>query len=139
MFKKMMESEPRYTTIINWMQMLLLRELEKGETFASLLNIHTGDIHVVPTHLVFPLFRQGKKSWSKSTGQKCSSPPRPTESGGSDTLLESEPRYTTIINCIRLPILYSAEYRDVLEMVYEMFVFKQQKIIINQRRVSDPY
>jgi hypothetical protein len=52
------------------MQMLLLRELEKGETFASLLNIHTG----------------------------------------------SEPRYTTIINCIRLPILYSAEYRDVLEI-----------------------
>jgi hypothetical protein len=52
-------------------------ELEKGETFASLLNIHTGDIHVVPTHLVFPFFRQGKKSWSKSTGQKCSSPPRP--------------------------------------------------------------
>ena len=53
-------------------------------------------------------------------------------------MMESEPRYTTIINCIRLPILYSAEYRDVLEMVYEMFVFKQQKIIINQRRVSDP-
>ena len=32
---------------------LLLRELKKGETFASLLNIHGGDIRVVPTHLVF--------------------------------------------------------------------------------------
>jgi hypothetical protein len=31
---------------------LLLRELKKGETFASLLNIHSGDIRVVPTHLV---------------------------------------------------------------------------------------
>ena len=31
---------------------LLLRELKKGETFASLLNIHGGDIRVVPTHLV---------------------------------------------------------------------------------------
>ena len=31
---------------------LLLRELEKDETFASLLNIHGGDIRVVPTHLV---------------------------------------------------------------------------------------
>jgi len=27
-------------------------ELKKGETFASLLNIHRGDIRVVPTHLV---------------------------------------------------------------------------------------
>ena len=27
-------------------------ELRKGETFASLLNIHSGDIRVVPTHLV---------------------------------------------------------------------------------------
>jgi hypothetical protein len=32
---------------------LLLRDLEKGETFASLLNIHGRDICVVPTHLVF--------------------------------------------------------------------------------------
>jgi hypothetical protein len=32
---------------------LLLRELKKGETFASLLNIHGRDIRVVPTHLVF--------------------------------------------------------------------------------------
>jgi len=32
---------------------LLLSELKKGETFASLLNIHGGDIRVVPTHLVF--------------------------------------------------------------------------------------
>ena len=32
---------------------LLLRELKKGETFASLLNIHGGDIRVIPTHLVF--------------------------------------------------------------------------------------
>ena len=32
---------------------LLLRELKKGETFASLLNIHGGDIRVVPTHLVY--------------------------------------------------------------------------------------
>ena len=31
---------------------LLLRELIKGEKFASLLNIHGGDIRVVPTHLV---------------------------------------------------------------------------------------
>jgi energy-converting hydrogenase Eha subunit E len=31
---------------------LLLRELKKGETFVSLLNIHGGDIRVVPTHLV---------------------------------------------------------------------------------------
>ncbi len=31
---------------------LLLRELKKGETFASFLNIHGGDIRVVPTHLV---------------------------------------------------------------------------------------
>ena len=31
---------------------LLLRELKKGETFASLLNIQGGDIHVVLTHLV---------------------------------------------------------------------------------------
>ena len=31
---------------------LLLRELKMGETFASLLNIHGGDIRVVPTHLV---------------------------------------------------------------------------------------
>ena len=35
---------------------LLLRELKKGETFASLLNIHGGDIRVVPTHLVFNIF-----------------------------------------------------------------------------------
>jgi hypothetical protein len=34
---------------------LLLRELKKGETFASLLNIDGGDIRVVPTHLVFIL------------------------------------------------------------------------------------
>jgi len=26
--------------------------LKKGETFASLINIHGGDIRVVPTHLV---------------------------------------------------------------------------------------
>ena len=32
---------------------LLLGELKKGETFASLLNIHGGDIRVVPTHLFF--------------------------------------------------------------------------------------
>ena len=32
---------------------LLLRELKKGETFASLLNIHGRDIRVVVTHLVF--------------------------------------------------------------------------------------
>jgi len=31
---------------------LLLRELKKGEIFASLLNIQGGDIRVVPTHLV---------------------------------------------------------------------------------------
>ena len=31
---------------------LLLSELRKGETFASLLNIHGGDIRVVPAHLV---------------------------------------------------------------------------------------
>jgi len=31
---------------------LLLRELKKGETFASILNIHGEDIRVVPTHLV---------------------------------------------------------------------------------------
>jgi len=31
---------------------LLLRELKKGETFESLLNIHGVDIRVVPTHLV---------------------------------------------------------------------------------------
>jgi hypothetical protein len=31
-------------------------ELKKGETFASLLNIHGGDIHVVPTHLDFVFF-----------------------------------------------------------------------------------
>ena len=31
---------------------LLLRELKKSETFASLLNIHGGVIHVVLTHLV---------------------------------------------------------------------------------------
>ena len=31
---------------------LLPRELKKGETFASLLNIHGGDIRVVPTNLV---------------------------------------------------------------------------------------
>ena len=31
---------------------LLLRELKKGETFAS-LNIHGGDIRGVPTHLLF--------------------------------------------------------------------------------------
>ena len=32
---------------------LLLRELKKDETFASLLNIHGRDIRVVPTLLVF--------------------------------------------------------------------------------------
>ena len=32
---------------------LLLRELKKDETYASLLNIHGGNIRVVPTHLVF--------------------------------------------------------------------------------------
>jgi hypothetical protein len=32
---------------------LLLRELKKGETSANLLNIHGGDIRVVPTHLFF--------------------------------------------------------------------------------------
>ena len=42
---------------------LLLRELKKGETFASLLNIHGGDIRVIPTHLVYfaggmPLYKQ---------------------------------------------------------------------------------
>ena len=63
------------------MQMLLLRELEKGETFASLLNIHAGDIHVAPTHLVF-LFFVREKFESKSTGQKNSSSPLPTESVG---------------------------------------------------------
>jgi len=31
-------------------------ELKKAETFASLLNIHGGDIRVVPTHLVIFLF-----------------------------------------------------------------------------------
>ena len=31
---------------------LLLKELKRGETFASLLNIHDVDISVVPTHLV---------------------------------------------------------------------------------------
>ena len=35
---------------------LLLKELKKGETFASLLNIHGGDIRVVLTHLVFIKF-----------------------------------------------------------------------------------
>jgi len=34
---------------------LLLRELKKGETFASLLNIHGGGILVVPTHLVLEM------------------------------------------------------------------------------------
>jgi hypothetical protein len=53
-------------------------------------------------------------------------------------MIESEPRYTTIVSCLRIPVLYVTEYLDVLEMVYEMFVFKQQKIIINQHRVSDP-
>ena len=53
-------------------------------------------------------------------------------------MIESEPRYTTIVSCLRIPVLYATEYLDVLEMVYEMFVFKQQKIIINQHRVSDP-
>jgi hypothetical protein len=38
---------------------LLLRDLEKGETFASLLNIHGGDIRVVPTHLVY-LYQDNK-------------------------------------------------------------------------------
>jgi hypothetical protein len=32
---------------------LLFVALKKGETIASLLNIHGGDIRVVPTHLVF--------------------------------------------------------------------------------------
>jgi hypothetical protein len=40
---------------------LLLRELKKGETFASLLNIHGGDIRVVPTHLVSHLFDHSHK------------------------------------------------------------------------------
>ena len=53
-------------------------------------------------------------------------------------MIESEPRYTTIVSCLRLPVLYAPEYLDELEMVYELFVFKQQKIIINQHRVSDP-
>ena len=35
---------------------LLLKELKKGETFASLLNIHGRDIRVVLTHLVFIKF-----------------------------------------------------------------------------------
>jgi hypothetical protein len=35
---------------------LLLRKLKKGETFASLLNIHGGDIRFVLTHLVFLFF-----------------------------------------------------------------------------------
>ena len=30
-----------------------MRELKKGETFASVRNIHSGDIRVVPTHLGF--------------------------------------------------------------------------------------
>ena len=42
---------------INWNSFvilsLILRELKKGEAFAKLLNIHGGDIRVVPTHLVF--------------------------------------------------------------------------------------
>ena len=40
---------------------LLLRELKKYETFASLLNIHGGDIRVVPAHLV----------WTKYLEMKC--------------------------------------------------------------------
>ena len=40
---------------------LLLRELKQGETFSSLLNIHGGDIRVVPTHLV----------WTKYLEMKC--------------------------------------------------------------------
>ena len=43
---------------------LLLRELKKGETFASLLNIHGGDIRVVPTHLVSHLFDHSQVSIS---------------------------------------------------------------------------
>ena len=34
-----------------------LGELKKGETFASLLNIHGGDIRVVATHLGFITIR----------------------------------------------------------------------------------
>ena len=45
---------------------LLLRELKKGETFASLLNIHDGDIRVVPTHLFFSV-----NSLIKSLLEKC--------------------------------------------------------------------
>jgi hypothetical protein len=119
------------------MQMLLLRELEKGETFASLLNIHTGDIHVVPTHLVFPFFRQGKKSWSKSTGQKCSSSPRPTESGGSDTLcwliiifccLNTNISYT-ISNTSR----YSAEYNigNLIQLIIVVYRGSLSIIFLN--------
>jgi small neutral amino acid transporter SnatA (MarC family) len=45
---------------------LLLRELKKGETFASLLNIHDGDIRVVPTHLVcFSAMHAALRSKSK--------------------------------------------------------------------------
>jgi len=51
---------------------------------------------------------------------------------------ENDWKWTSIVSCLRLPVLYIPEYFDVLEIVYEMFVFKQQKMIINQHSVSDP-
>ena len=42
-------TEKQYFVILS----LLLRELKKGETFVTLLNIHGRDIRVVPTHLFF--------------------------------------------------------------------------------------
>jgi hypothetical protein len=44
---------------------LLFLALQKGETIASLLNIHGGDIRVVPTHLFFLLLFLIKCIWHK--------------------------------------------------------------------------
>jgi hypothetical protein len=43
---------------INFEIPLLFLAYYWGKTFASLLNIHGRDIRVVPTHLVFIIFRQ---------------------------------------------------------------------------------
>ena len=114
--------------------MLLLRELAQGETFASLLNIHAGDIHVVPTHLVF-LFFVRENNWSKSRGQKDSSSPPPTEGGGgggSDTLCW----LIIIFCCLNTNISYTISNTSRYSVAYNTGILKQLTMVVYRGSLS---
>ena len=114
--------------------MLLLRELAQGETFASLLNIHAGDIHVVPTHLVF-LFFVRENNWSKSRGQKDSSSPPPTErggGGGSDTLCW----LIIIFCCLNTNISYTISSTSRYSVAYNTGILKQLTMVVYRGSLS---